>query len=175
VHDLGAFVVARLTTADHRLLFRELVGRHHYLGSAVPYGAHLRYLISATRPQRHVVACVQFSSAAWRMAPRDAWIGWDDATRIGRLPEVVNNSRFLILPWISAQNWRARSCRGSSGTWLPTGRRRTASRRCCWKRWSTRGVSMGRAIAPPTGSWWERPRDGDAMTGTGASCARPSA
>jgi hypothetical protein len=104
VHDLGSIAVERVTTADQRLLFRELVGRHHYLGSAVPYGAHLRYLISATRPQRHVVACVQFSSAAWRMAARDAWIGWDDATRLRRLPEVVNNSRFLILPWISAQN-----------------------------------------------------------------------
>jgi len=104
VHDLGSLVVERVTTADHRLLFRELVGRHHYLGYAVPYGAQLRYLISATRPQRQVVACVQFSSAAWRMAPRDAWIGWDDATRIRRLPQVVNNSRFLILPWISAWN-----------------------------------------------------------------------
>jgi hypothetical protein len=104
VHDLGALVVERVTTADHRLLFRELIGRHHYVGYAVPYGAHLRYLISATRPRQDVVACVQFSSAAWRMAPRDAWIGWDDATRRRRLSEVVNNSRFLILPWISAQN-----------------------------------------------------------------------
>lgn len=104
VHDLGSILVERVTTADHRLLFRELVGRHHYLGYAVPYGAQLGYLVHATRPRRQVVACVQFSSAAWRMAPRDAWMGWDDVTRIRRLPEVVNNSRFLILPWISAQN-----------------------------------------------------------------------
>ncbi|MGQ0734424.1 MAG: Druantia anti-phage system protein DruA [Acidobacteriota bacterium] len=104
VHDLGAIVIERVATADHRLLFRELVGRHHYLGYAVPYGAHLGYLISATRPQHEVVACIQFSSAAWRMAPRDAWIGWDDPTRRRRLPEVVNNARFLILPWISARN-----------------------------------------------------------------------
>jgi hypothetical protein len=104
VHDLGSLVVERVTTADHRLLFRELVGRHHYLGYAVPYGAHLQYLIHATHPQHQVLACVQFSSAAWRMAPRDAWIGWDDATRRRRLPEVVTNSRFLILPWISVRN-----------------------------------------------------------------------
>jgi hypothetical protein len=104
VHDLGSIVVERVTSADQRLLFRELVGRHHYLGAAVPYGAHLRYLIYATRAHHHVVACLQFSSAAWRMAPRDAWIGWDDATRRRRLPEVVNNSRFLMLPWISVQN-----------------------------------------------------------------------
>ena len=30
----------------------------------------------------------------------DRFIGWDDATRKRRLPGVVNNTRFLILPWI---------------------------------------------------------------------------
>jgi len=104
VHDLAPIEIERVTTADDRLLFRELVGRHHYVGHATPYGAQLRYLIYATCPQRQVVACLQFSSAAWRMAPRDAWIGWDDATRMRRLPEVVNNSRFLILPWVAVTN-----------------------------------------------------------------------
>ena len=104
VHDLAPLVIERVTTPEARLLFRELVGRHHYLGHATPYGAHLRYVIYATRPERQVVACVQFSSAAWRMAPRDAWIGWDEATRVRHLPQVLNNSRFLVLPWISAYN-----------------------------------------------------------------------
>ena len=104
VHDVAPMAIERVTTADDRRLFRELVGRHHYLGHAVPYGAHLRYLIYATRPQPQVVACLQFSSPAWRMAPRDAWIGWDDATRIRQLPLVVNNSRFLVLPWVSVKN-----------------------------------------------------------------------
>jgi hypothetical protein len=104
VGDLAPIVIERVTTVDERLLFRELVGRHHYLGHAVPYGASVRYLAYATRPRRQVVACVQFSSPAWRMAARDAWIGWDDATRVRQLPLVVNNSRFLVLPWISAKN-----------------------------------------------------------------------
>jgi hypothetical protein len=104
VRDVAPIEIQRVTTADDRRLFRELVGRHHYLGHAVPFGAHLRYVIYATRPQRQVVACVQFSSPAWRMAPRDAWIGWDDATRVRHLPLVVNNSRFLVLPWVSVKN-----------------------------------------------------------------------
>jgi hypothetical protein len=104
VHDVAPLAIEPVTTADDRRLFRELVGRHHYLGHAVPYGAHLRYLISATRPQHQVVACLQFSSPAWRMAPRDAWIGWDDPTRIRQLSLVVNNSRFLVLPWVSVKN-----------------------------------------------------------------------
>jgi hypothetical protein len=104
VRDVAPVQVARVTTADQRLLFRELVGRHHYLGHTVPFGAHVRYLVSASRPEPQVVACAQFSSAAWRMASRDAWIGWDDAMRVRQLPRVINNSRFLILPWVRVKN-----------------------------------------------------------------------
>jgi hypothetical protein len=104
VHDLAPIAVERVAATDDRLLFRELVGRHHYVGHATPYGAHLRYLIYAARPERQVVACVQFSSAAWRLTPRDAWIGWDEAARLRHLAQVVSNSRFLILPWVSVKN-----------------------------------------------------------------------
>ena len=36
------------------------------------------------------------------------WIGWDDATRGRNLQRVVNNSRFLILPWVRVQNLASR-------------------------------------------------------------------
>jgi hypothetical protein len=107
VGEVGQFTpieIEAVETADQRLLFRELVGRHHYLGHAVPFGAHLRYLVYASRPERAVVGCVQFSSPAWRMAVRDTWIGWDDVTRQRNLQSVVNNSRFLILPWVRVKN-----------------------------------------------------------------------
>jgi len=107
VGEVGQFAsieIEAVETADQRLLFRELVGRHHYLGHAVPFGAHLRYLVYASRPDRAVVGCVQFSSPAWRMAVRDTWIGWDDVTRQRNLQRVVNNSRFLILPWVRVKN-----------------------------------------------------------------------
>jgi hypothetical protein len=81
VSDFSPIEMELVETVDQRLLFRELVGRHHYLGHAVPFGAHLRYLGYASKPERVVVGGVQFSSPAWRMALRDAWIGWDDETR----------------------------------------------------------------------------------------------
>lgn len=89
---------------ERHLLFRELVGRHHYLGYAVPFGAHMRYLAYVSRPERTVVGCLQFSSPAWRMRVRDRWIGWAEATRARHLQRVVNNSRFLILPWVRIRN-----------------------------------------------------------------------
>jgi hypothetical protein len=89
---------------DERLLFRELVGRHHALGYAVPYGAHIQYLVSVSRPAPTVVGGLQFSSAAWRLRARDGWIGWDDRTRARHLTRIVANSRLLVLPWVHVAN-----------------------------------------------------------------------
>lgn len=96
--------VEPVARADERLLFRELVGRHHYLGYAVPYGAHIQYLVWVSKPTPTVVGGLQFSSAAWRLRPRDAWIGWDEPTRARHLPRVVTNSRLLVVPWVRVQN-----------------------------------------------------------------------
>jgi len=103
LRDVEPLSLLRVQTRDERLLWRELVGRHHPLGHAVPFGAHLRYLIEVARPTRRVVGCVQLSSPAWRMAPRDRWIGWSDARRREALQQVVNNSRFLVLPWVEVR------------------------------------------------------------------------
>ena len=104
VRDVEPVTVTPVNSLADRQVFRELVGRYHYLGHAVPFGAQQRYLVEVTRPRPTVVGCVQFSSPAWRMAARDRWIGWDDATRGRRLQHVVNNSRFLILPWVQVKN-----------------------------------------------------------------------
>lgn len=45
-------------------------------------------------------ACLLFGAAAWQNAPRDQFIGWNAAQRAGALSQVVNNTRFLILPWV---------------------------------------------------------------------------
>ena len=104
VETFAPVCLERVADAGARQRFRELVDRYHTLGYKVPFGAHLQYLISISRPVPTVVGCVQFSSAAWRMQARDRWIGWDDATRTRHLPQVVNNSRLLLLPWVHIQN-----------------------------------------------------------------------
>jgi hypothetical protein len=101
---VGAFepiVLEPVQSEQQRLLFRELVGRHHYLGHAVPFGAHLRYLFYSAS---QVLGCMQFSSPAWRMAVRERWIGWDEPARRANLQRVVSQSRFLILPWVHIAN-----------------------------------------------------------------------
>jgi hypothetical protein len=100
VEEFAPVTVQRVQDRPQRQLFQELVGRYHYLGYAMPYGARLQYLVYVTRPRREVVGCVQFSSPAWRMKARDQWIGWDDGTRTLRLQHIVNNSRLLVLAQI---------------------------------------------------------------------------
>lgn len=104
VRDLAPVRLERVQGRSDHALWRELVGRHHYLGFKTAYGASLRYLIKAERPRAAILGCLQFSSPAWRMAVRDDWIGWSDAQRRHNLQHLVQNSRFLILPWVKVQN-----------------------------------------------------------------------
>ena len=104
VRDVEPLDVELVCEPAQRLVFRELLSRYHYLGHTVPFGAHLRYLVFASRPARAVVGCLQFSSPAWRMAVRDRWVGWDASARVRNLQRVVNNSRFLLLPWVRVKN-----------------------------------------------------------------------
>lgn len=102
--ELTPLTLTRVETPQQHRLWRELVGRYHYQGHAVPFGAQLRYLLSVSRPRPQVVGCLQFSSPAWRLAARDRWVGWDDAQRARALQRIVNNSRFLVLPWVQVRN-----------------------------------------------------------------------
>jgi len=73
---------------------------YHYLGYRQPVGPHLGYFIVSQPPQIRL-GCLLFSaSAAWALAPRDQWIGWDLRHRKKLLPLVLSNDRFLIFPWV---------------------------------------------------------------------------
>lgn len=104
VRELRPVRLELVSRPSQRALWRELVDRYHYLGFRTPYGASLCYLVKIRRPREAVVGCLQFSSPAWRLRARDQWIGWTEAQRRQHLQRVVNQSRFLILPWVQVQN-----------------------------------------------------------------------
>jgi hypothetical protein len=58
------------------------------------------FILSGTQP----IALLGFSAAAWQTATRDRYIGWSHDQRKRNLPLIVNNARFLILPWVQAKN-----------------------------------------------------------------------
>lgn len=81
-------------------LFREYIDRYHYQRYRVPFGAHLRYLVRSEQHPESVLACLLWTSPAWKLAERDSWIGWSADQRARNLQLIVNHGRFLILPWV---------------------------------------------------------------------------
>ena len=86
--------------------WNELVDRYHYLGYKRPIGTHLRYFILAwdQTGQEQTLGCLIFSYAVVSIDCRDQWIGWDEKARQQRLKLILNNNRFLILPWVNVKN-----------------------------------------------------------------------
>jgi hypothetical protein len=96
VQALGRLRLEPVQRTDSAL-WNEYIDRYHYLGYKPLAGAQLRYFAAAGE---RVVGLFGFGAAAWKTGPRDAWIGWTREQRQRNLGAVVNNARFLILPWV---------------------------------------------------------------------------
>lgn len=81
--------------------WKDMMNEYHYLGSPLRIGAEIRYLISS---EFGLLGGLGFSSPAWRCGDRDQWIGWENKERERNLQKIVNNSRFLILPYVRVRN-----------------------------------------------------------------------
>jgi len=119
--DLMPLQIACVTTGGEQdRLFRYLVAQHHYLGCRNVAGENMKYLI--TSRDGRLLACMLFSAAAWKSAPRDGFIGWSPTLRERHLCYVTNNSRFLILPWVKvaslASHILSRVVRRVSQDWM---------------------------------------------------------
>lgn len=96
--DLQPIRIQRVTHAQDVRLFRGHLQQHHYLGYTGPVGENLKYLVYDR--QGRLLGCLLYGAAAWRVAGRDRFIGWDEAARKRGLSRLANNMRFLILPGI---------------------------------------------------------------------------
>ena len=98
-------LVLEVVTSRTGALWNEFIDRYHYLGYKTLPGAQLRYFVKA---DGQILALLGFGAAAWKTAPRDNYIGWDKPTRRKNLHLIVNNARFLILPWVHSKNLGSR-------------------------------------------------------------------
>lgn len=96
----------RPATGEERNRWNSVVCKFHYLGNADLPGRQIRY-VAETFGGR-CVALLSFGSPALQLAARDGWIGWHSEQRLRRLQFVVQNSRFLIFPWIQTPNLASR-------------------------------------------------------------------
>lgn len=103
--DLLDLRLERVSTQAQSHQWNEYIDRYHYLGYQPLPGAQLRYV---ARANDRILALLGFGAAAWKTAPRDRFIGWTVEQRKRWLHLVINNARFLILPWVHCQNLASR-------------------------------------------------------------------
>jgi hypothetical protein len=104
--ELSRLSIDPIATKHDSLLWNAYIQRHHYLGHQPMPGAQLRYFV---RAHGEILALFGFGASAWKIKPRDAFIGWSCDERRRNLHLIVNNARFLILPWINCRNLASRA------------------------------------------------------------------
>lgn len=100
--EQGGIRLVLAETPEARKRFRSQIEAHHALGYRRTFGSRLSYFI--TRGDGVELGCLQFSASSWALKERDEWIGWTRDDRARRLHLIINNSRFLIFPWVHVPN-----------------------------------------------------------------------
>jgi len=86
--------------------WRYYVSQYHMLGDKQVFGSRLQYFVKSGDLE---LGCLQFSASSWALEERDKWIGWTVDDRKTRLNLIINNSWFLIFPWVHIRNLASKS------------------------------------------------------------------
>jgi Druantia protein DruA len=100
-NKLRGLTLLPVASAEQSALYNELLKRYHYLGYTPLVGAQMRYFFSC---DDGLLGIIGFGAAAWKLASRDSFIGWQPSVREKNLHLILNNARFLILPWVRSKN-----------------------------------------------------------------------
>jgi len=99
--ELEAVQLPLVSDRQDEDLWNDYIERYHPLGYKKPFGYWARYFIDSGA---HRLGCILLSGPAKALTARDRWIGWNDRQRLANLPWVINNSRYLIFPWVAVAN-----------------------------------------------------------------------
>ncbi len=99
--EIGEVKLEAVKNKEAKSLWNEYIDRYHYLGYKQPFGCHVRYFI---KTGSIILGCILLAGAAKALGVRDKWIGWTDSQRLRNLAWAINNTRYLIFPWIKIKN-----------------------------------------------------------------------
>ena len=169
--ELGSIHVEPVTSEKERHLWNEYVERYHPLGYKHPFGYAIRYFV---RSNNQYLGCIMLSGASRAIAPRDEWIGWKPKQRKANLSWIVNNSRYLIFPWVKvphlASHVLGQLARRVAGDWeerwgfspllLETFVDPAYYSGVCYKAsgWELLGETTGRGLAQPGKTYTSSPK-----------------
>ncbi len=120
--DINSFepielVIARLGEDLNR--WKSYVDQYHMLGYKRTFGSRLQYFIRSGNIE---LGCIQFSASSWALKDRDDWINWGIEDKKQRLHLIINNSRYLIFPWVRISNLASKALslaiKRIQGDWL---------------------------------------------------------
>ena len=101
-------------------LFNCFLHDYHYLSFHSTVGENMKY-IAFDRYERPL-ACLLFGAPAWKSKCRDRFITWSPLIRQQNLNFLTNNTRFLILPWVTVKNLAShllsRAAKRITGDWM---------------------------------------------------------
>ena len=149
VHELGPLTLRPVTGTAPSRLWNEYIARYHYLGYTPMSGSQMRYNIFAGK---RLVALLSLGASAWKLKARDHFVGWSEAQRQHNLQLVVNNARFLVLPWIQSKGLHQKYCPGPHASCQRIGSRATDFVPCCSRPLSNSSAIVGLATRRLIGS-----------------------
>lgn len=94
-------IIIRKISSNENLLWNNFVTRYHYLRSSRIVGRQVKYIaFSKDEP----IAFFGWGDSSWAIKDRDHFIGWNSYQRSKNRYMIINNTRFLILPWVKVPN-----------------------------------------------------------------------
>ncbi|MFH1618534.1 MAG: Druantia anti-phage system protein DruA [bacterium] len=97
LHDFGKVELRAVVKQEESVRWNGLIAQYHYLGYRPMVGRSMKYRVYLAGKE---VGLIGWGSPCWKLASRDKYIGWEAAVREKNLQGVVNNTRFLIFPWV---------------------------------------------------------------------------
>ena len=101
VRDLSEIIIISVDQTSMEEVWNYMVHEYHYLGYQKTIGPRIKYLVlQKDRP----IAALSYNQASLKLGVREEYVGWSQSEKQEQLPHIVNNNRFLILPWVKVKN-----------------------------------------------------------------------
>ena len=101
VRDLPGLRIIKVNHSPLEETWDYMVREYHYLGYQKMIGPRVKYLVfTEDRP----IAALSYNQASLTLGVREEYVGWEATEKKRLLPHLVNNNRFLILPWVRVKN-----------------------------------------------------------------------
>lgn len=101
LNELLPLSIIKVEGTEKEKYWDYLVNKYHYLGCKGIIGKKLKYLVFS---KNQIIAASGWKSGSLKLQSRDWFIGWDSKQKDKYLDNVVDNTRYLIMPNVEVFN-----------------------------------------------------------------------